>query len=41
MMYHPDELLQKVNAFIDQLPYDRQPVSLYEPILVANVFAPC
>ena len=31
-MYHPDELLQKVNAFIDQLPYDRQPVSLYEPI---------
>jgi Geranylgeranyl pyrophosphate synthase len=32
MMYHPDELLQKVNAFIDQLPYDRQPVSLYEPI---------
>jgi geranylgeranyl diphosphate synthase type II len=27
-----DELLQKVNAFIEQLPYDRQPASLYEPI---------
>ena len=31
-MYHSDELLQKVNTFIDQLPYDRQPASLYEPI---------
>jgi geranylgeranyl diphosphate synthase type II len=31
-MYTSDELLQKVNAFIDQLAYDRQPSSLYEPI---------
>lgn len=31
-MYTSDELLQKVNAFIDELPYDRQPFSLYEPI---------
>ncbi len=31
-MYHSDELLQKVNAFIDSLAYDRQPSSLYDPI---------
>lgn len=31
-MYNSDELLQKVNAFIDELPYNRQPASLYEPI---------
>ena len=31
-MYNSDELLQKVNAFISGLPYDRQPASLYEPI---------
>ena len=31
-MYHSDELLQKVNAFIDSLAYDRQPSSLYAPI---------
>lgn len=27
-----DELLQKVNEFIDKLPYDRKPESLYAPI---------
>lgn len=31
-MYNSDELLQKVNAFIDELPYNRQPASLYDPI---------
>ena len=31
-MYNSDELLQKVNAFIDGLSYDRKPASLYEPI---------
>ena len=31
-MYNSDELLQKVNAFISGLPYDRQPASLYAPI---------
>jgi geranylgeranyl diphosphate synthase type II len=31
-MYNSDELLKKVNAFIDELTYDRQPASLYEPI---------
>ncbi len=31
-MYNSDELLQKVNAFIDELAYDRQPASLYDPI---------
>ena len=31
-MYNSDELLQKVNAFIDGLSYTRQPSSLYEPI---------
>jgi len=31
-MFNSNELLTKVNAFIDQLPYDRQPASLYDPI---------
>lgn len=31
-MYTADELLQKVNTFLDSLPYDRKPMSLYEPI---------
>jgi geranylgeranyl diphosphate synthase type II len=31
-MYNSDELLKKVNAFIDGLTYDRQPASLYDPI---------
>ena len=31
-MYTSEEILQKVDAFIDALPYDRQPQSLYEPI---------
>jgi geranylgeranyl diphosphate synthase type II len=31
-MYTSNEILQKVNQFIDQQSYDRQPASLYEPI---------
>ena len=31
-MYNSEQLLGKVNLFIDELPYDRQPASLYEPI---------
>ena len=31
-MYHAEELLAKVNQFIDELPYDRRPSSLYDPI---------
>ena len=31
-MYNSEQLLGKVNQFIDELPYDRQPASLYEPI---------
>ena len=31
-MYTSNEILEKVNAFIDGLPYDRCPKSLYEPI---------
>lgn len=31
-MYTSDELLQKVNDFLDNLPYDRKPYSLYEPV---------
>ena len=27
-----EELLQKVNAFLSNLPYDRKPASLYEPV---------
>lgn len=31
-MFTADELLNKVNAFLDNLPYDREPKSLYEPV---------
>lgn len=31
-MYTSNEILQKVNEFLDHLPYDRRPASLYEPI---------
>ena len=31
-MFTSSEILEKVNLFIDQLAYDRQPTSLYEPI---------
>lgn len=31
-MLTADEILNKVNAFLDALPYDRKPASLYEPI---------
>jgi len=31
-MYTSNEILAMVNAYIDQLPYDRHPVSLYEPV---------
>lgn len=31
-MYSPEELLKKVNKTLDGLAYDRQPVTLYEPI---------
>lgn len=31
-MYTADELLTKVNNFLDQLPYERKPASLYDPI---------
>ena len=31
-MYKPEELLKKVNEALEQLPYDRKPASLYEPI---------
>lgn len=31
-MYTSEELLQKVNAFLDNLDYDRKPFSLYEPV---------
>ena len=27
-----DEILKKVNDFLDHLPYDRKPASLYEPV---------
>ncbi len=32
MIYTANEILEKVNLFIDQLPYDRRPMSLYEPM---------
>ena len=32
MVYSDKELLQRVNEFIDTLPYDRQPQSLYAPV---------
>ena len=31
-MYSSKEILQKVNQYLDALPYDRRPESLYEPI---------
>lgn len=31
-MFTADELLNKVNVFLDNLPYDREPKSLYEPV---------
>lgn len=31
-MYQADELLKKVNEYLDHLPYDRKPGSLYEPV---------
>ena len=31
-MYNSDEILNKVNAALEQLPYNRQPQSLYEPV---------
>lgn len=31
-MFRPEELLKKVNEALEQLPYNRQPASLYEPI---------
>ena len=31
-MYTSDEILDKVNAFLENLPYDRKPAGLYDPI---------
>lgn len=31
-MYTPEELQRLVNAYLDHLPYERRPASLYEPI---------
>jgi len=31
-MFRPEELLKKVNEALEQLPYDRKPASLYEPV---------
>ena len=31
-MYKPEELLKMVNEALEQLPYDRKPASLYDPI---------
>ena len=31
-MYTSDEILNKVNEYIEHLPYDRKPESLYAPI---------
>lgn len=31
-MYNPEELLKMVNEALEQLPYDRKPASLYDPI---------
>ncbi len=35
MMFTADELLKKINAFLDHLPYEREPKSLYEPVRYA------
>ncbi len=34
-MFTADEILSKVNAFLDSLPYDRKPQRLYEPVKYA------
>ena len=31
-MYTSDEILEKVNAFLENLSYDRKPTGLYDPI---------
>ena len=31
-MYNSEQLLSKVNDFLGQLPYQRRPASLYDPI---------
>ena len=31
-MLTSEEILEKVNDFLDHLPYERKPASLYEPI---------
>ncbi|MGI6242875.1 MAG: polyprenyl synthetase family protein [Prevotella sp.] len=31
-MYTADEILHKVNTFIEQLPYNRKPTNLYDPV---------
>ena len=35
MMFTADELLKTINEFLDRLPYDREPKSLYEPVRYA------
>ncbi len=35
MMFTADELLKTINEFLDHLPYDREPKSLYEPVRYA------
>ena len=32
LMFTAQEILDEVNSFIDRLPYDRKPESLYAPI---------
>ena len=34
-MFTADELLKKINEFLDHLPYEREPKSLYEPVRYA------
>ena len=31
-MYNSNQLLERINLYIDNLPYERKPFSLYEPI---------
>lgn len=35
MMFTADELLKKINEFLDHLPYEREPKSLYAPVRYA------
>ena len=35
MMFTADELLKTINGFLEHLPYDREPKSLYEPVRYA------